>query len=169
MIKLIEEIDSQKVIDEFLKLDPQIEWVDMLSKGKQAGLQYANKDANNIWSEGTGALAGLDNPELKYKNLNPVLHDTIFEEIINRYNLVRTRFMWVNPMSCYSIHRDMSPRIHVPIITNPECYFLLKQESTATIEHLSVGNVYWVDTRITHTFMNCSYEPRLHLIGVVTH
>ena len=134
---------------------------------KQAGLQYA-EETENFWAGGTGKLRGLVNPEQQYKNLNPLLQGTIFEDIINQYKLVRTRFMWVNSMSCYSMHRDLSPRIHVPIITNPECYFVMKTGSEGLIEHLPAGKVYWTDTRIHHTFMNCSPEPRLHLIGVPT-
>lgn len=165
MIKVIGNIDIDTVVNQYLIIENQIQWVKMPPYHKQAGLQYA-EDSDNLWSEGTGKLKGLVTPELKYSNLNPVLRGTIFEDIINEHKLVRTRFMWVNRMSCYSMHRDLSPRIHVPIITNSECYFVLKKESEGLIEHLPAGKVYWIDTRIHHTFMNCSMESRLHLIGV---
>lgn len=165
MIKILDDIDIEKVVRQYSAIEDQIQWTEMPPHHKQAGLQYAD-ETDNLWAGGTGKLSGLINPEHQYKNLNPILQGTIFEEIINRYNLVRTRFMWVNRMTCYSIHRDLSPRIHVPIITNPECYFVMKQGSEGLIEHLSAGKVYWTDTRIHHTFMNCSLESRLHLIGV---
>lgn len=168
MIDVIGNIDIDLVLKQYSMIEPSIIWVDMPPKGKQAGLQYDTDDRENLWSAGTGTLSGLENPELKFKNLNPLLRGTIFEEIIQEYKLVRTRFMWVNGMSCYSIHRDLTPRIHVPIITNPECYFVMKQENQATIDHLPAGKVYWTDTRKYHTFMNCSLEPRLHLIGIPT-
>jgi hypothetical protein len=165
MINTVGNIDSNQVLRQYLLVEKQIDWVEN-SKGRQAGLQYATEEEENLWAAGTGSLTGLKDPEPQFKNLNPLLRGTIFEQIIQEYRLVRTRFMWINPMSCYSIHRDMSPRVHVPIITNPECYFLFKQGSDTHMEHLSAGTVYWTDTRIPHTFLNCSYEPRLHLIGV---
>jgi len=168
MINVVGNINPKQVLDQYLLLENEIEWVDMFPKGKQAGLQYASEEEENLWAAGTGSLTGLKDPELQFKNLNPLLHGTIFEQIIQEYRLVRTRFMWVNPMNCYSIHRDLSPRIHVPIITNPECYFMFKQGSDVHLENLLSGTVYWVDTRIPHTFLNCSNEPRLHLIGVPT-
>ena len=167
MINVIDDIDIDTVVKQYSMIEEQIQWVNMPPWRKQAGLQYADEE-ENLWATGTGKLAGLVNPEHQYKNLNPLLRGTIFQDIIEKYKLVRTRFMWVNGMSCYSLHRDLSPRIHVPIITNPECYFVLKRGSEGLIEHLPAGKVYWTDTRIHHTFMNCSLEPRLHLIGVPT-
>ena len=73
--------------------------------------------------------------------------------------------MWLSPMTCYSIHKDSTPRIHIPMITNPECYFVFK---AGIIQHMPAGAVYWTNTVNLHTFMNCSDKPRLHLIGVVS-
>ena len=67
-------------------------------------------------------------------------------------------------MTCYSMHRDTTPRIHIPMITNPECYFIFKQ---GIVQHMPAGSVYWTNTVEPHTFMNCSNRPRLHLIGAV--
>jgi hypothetical protein len=167
MIDIIGTVDIDEVLAQYFLIEGQIQWADMPPKYKQAALQYA-EPTDNLWGGGTGKLEGLTNPEQQYKNLNPILQGTIFEDIINEYKLVRTRFMWLNSRSCYSMHRDMSPRIHVPIVTNPECYFVLKPESGGLVEHIPAGNVYWIDTRIRHSFMNCSIEPRLHLIGVPT-
>jgi len=168
MISVIGNIDIDLVVNQFWFINKDIWWVDMPPRGRQAGLQYDTEDRENLWAAGTGKLTNLQCPELQYKNLNPMLKGTIFQDIIQEYKLVRTRFMWVNGMSCYSVHRDLSPRIHVPIITNPECYFVIKQGTQGLIEHLPAGKVYWTDTREYHTFMNCSAEPRLHLIGVPT-
>jgi hypothetical protein len=103
--------------------------------------------------------------ELTYNQLNPYFKDTIFEKLIVDYKLYRTRLMWVNKMSCYSIHKDSTPRIHIPLVTNPECYFVFKDD--ASFIHMETGHVYWADTRKNHTFINCSEMERLHLVGVV--
>lgn len=166
MINIIGTVDIEQIINQYSAIEAEIGWAEMPPKGKQAGLQYADETSENLWAESTGKFISLVNPEPKYKHLNPLLSGTIFEEIIKEHKLVRTRFMWLNGMSCYSMHRDMSPRIHIPIITNSACYFVFKEDRT--IEHMPAGNVYSVDTRKLHTFMNCSPEPRLHLIGVPT-
>jgi hypothetical protein len=158
MIKLIDTIDSEIVLSQYKNLEKDITWLEVASK-KQSGLQYRLGD--DMWIGSTGKQNGS---EKSYCELNPLFAGTIFEEIINKYKLIRTRFMWMGPNSCYSMHRDTSPRIHVPIITNDDCYLVFKQ---GIIQHMEVGSVYWADTREIHTAMNCSSIPRLHLVGGV--
>lgn len=154
----IDTIDIQPVLTSFLELDKDITWT-KYNQGKQTGLQYkVNEDP---WTSAVGKSKGT---ELEYTELNPFFKGTVFESIIKQYNLKRTRLMWVNPKSCYSIHTDDTPRIHIPLITNPECYFLFKP---GLMYHLPVETVWWVNTKLLHTFLNCSDEPRLHLVGVV--
>jgi hypothetical protein len=159
MIKsVIDTIDIEPILNSFLELDKDIIWTNY-TQGKQTGLQYKlNEDP---WTSAVGKSSGK---ELEYTELNPFFKDTIFETIINKYNLKRTRLMWVNKKSCYSIHADETPRVHIPLITNPECYFLFK---LGLIVHLNINSVWWVNTKLQHTFLNCSDLPRLHLVGVV--
>lgn len=78
----------------------------------------------------------------------------------------RTRIMLTRSKTCYSIHRDYSPRLHLPIITNTQCNFVFADP--ARLIHMPAdGRTYWVDTRIKHTFMNGSLDPRLHLVMIV--
>jgi hypothetical protein len=159
MIKVLEPINIQLVLDAYNLLEKNIQWTDYGHKGKQTSLQHKTDD--DPWTSAVGKNRGK---ELDYTNLNPFFKDTVFEEIINNYKLFKTRLMWIGPYACYSIHKDDTPRIHVPIITNPECYFVFKQ---GVISHLPTGSVYWVDTTKFHTFMNCSDQYRLHLVGIV--
>jgi hypothetical protein len=159
MIKIIDTIDVENILTQYQQLENIIQWTDYGHKGRQAGLQYrVNEDP---WISAVGQYGGQ---EIQYNNLNPFFKDTVFETLINKYNLKRTRLMWVGPYACYSMHRDQTPRIHIPLITNPECYFVFKQGS---ILHIPAGGVNWVDTTKFHTFMNCSNSLRLHLVGVV--
>jgi hypothetical protein len=160
MIKLLSQIDARSLLKEYHLLEKDIRWTDYGHKGKQAGLQYRTDE--DQWASAVGKSK---EKETEYINLNPVFKDTIFEEIINKYKLLRTRLMWVGPYACYSMHKDQTPRIHVPIITNPECYFVFKN---GTIQHMLTNSIYWADTTQYHTFMNCSNISRLHLIGAVT-
>ena len=158
MIKILADIDVNTVLSGYNKLASAIKWTDYGFHGKQTGLQYReNKDP---WSDAVGRRGPDAWPDVNF--LNPAFKDTIFEEIIIQYNLIRTRLMWVPPYACYSMHKDDSPRIHVPLITNPDCYFVFKDLAPV---HLTIGQVHWVDTTKAHTFMNCSNLPRLHLVG----
>ena len=159
MIQVLAKIDEQPILDSFNLIEENITWTSYGHKGRQAGLQF--KDNEDPWSSAVGKSQGA---ELAYTNLNPFFKDTIFEELIDKYKLLRTRLMWVGPYACYSMHKDQTPRIHIPLITNPECYFLFYP---GQLKNLKKGSVWWVDTTKTHTFINCSDQPRLHLVGVV--
>jgi hypothetical protein len=159
MINVLGKIDEEEILDAYNAVEKNIVWTSYGHKGRQAGLQF--KDNEDPWSSAVGRSSGQ---ESTYINLNPFFKDTIFEQVIIRYNLTRTRLMWVDPYACYSIHRDETPRIHIPLITNPSCYFVFQ---SGRIVHLNKKLVWWVDTRKPHTFMNCSNDPRLHLVGVV--
>jgi hypothetical protein len=161
MINTISSIDVESLLAAYKNIEDKIEWTDYGHKGRQAGLQYKTDDAP--WTSAVGKNQGA---ESDYSNLNPFFKGTKFEEIIVEYNLLRTRLMWVNPFACYSMHLDRTPRIHIPLITNLACYFVLNTKEPV-IKHLPIGSVYWVDTRRPHTFINCSEHPRLHLVGAV--
>jgi hypothetical protein len=158
MIKCINKIDIGTILDFYSKIESNIIWTENGHKGSQTGLQHYNLE--DPWTSAVGKSKGN---ELDCFNLNPFFKDTIFEEVIKEYNLKRTRLMWVYPFACYSMHIDTTPRIHIPLITNPQCYFVFKN---GLIETLKIGSVYWVDTRLFHTFINCSQHKRLHLVGV---
>ena len=154
----IDTIDTNTILKILDDLNDNIIWTDF-SQGRQAGLQY--KLGEDPWTSAVGKSQGN---ETQYTELNLFFKDTIFETIIEKYNLKRTRLMWVNSKSCYSLHSDKTPRIHIPLITNPECYFLFKP---GLLHHLTTGSVWWVNTKLHHTFLNCSDHPRLHLVGIV--
>ncbi len=159
MIKVIEPIDVTPILESYLSLENLIQWTEYGHKGKQTGLQF--KDKEDPWSSAVGKSQGN---ELTYTDLNPFFKNTIFEELIIKYNFKRTRLMWVGPYACYSIHRDETPRVHIPLITNPDCYFLFRP---GQLTNLQKGYVWHVDTTKSHTFINCSDQHRLHLVGVV--
>jgi hypothetical protein len=181
VIKILNDIDITDILAEYHKLESNIQWTSSGHKGRQAGLQYKaetnpwnsetkiNPETNQPWTqnEWNSAVGRNQGMELSYNQLNPFFKDTIFEKLITDYKMTRTRFMWVNKMSCYSVHKDSTPRVHIPLITNPECYFVFKDGEDAKLTHMKTGHVYWADTRKNHTFINCSEMERLHLVGVV--
>ena len=92
-------------------------------------------------------------PQLKYTN-----------KIIKEMEMYRSRIM-IMKRGCYSWHSDSTPRIHIPIITNPDnCFMVVEDE----VIRMPVSNdVYWVDTTRQHTFVNTSNELRVHIVGCV--
>ena len=159
LIKKIKTIDVGPIIEEYTRLEPNIVWTDYGFKGRQAGLQH--KVDEDEWASAVGRSSGN---EFESSILNPFFKDTVFEELIVEYKLFKTRLMWLNPYACYSMHKDESPRIHIPLVTNPQCYFVFKAIPPI---HLELNSVFWTDTTRGHSFMNCSEMPRLHLVGAV--
>lgn len=158
-IKIIEPIDIAPILEYYHSIESEIKWTDYGKKGKQAGIQYLS--GQDPWS---GAVGRSQGRELEYDQLNPYFSGTIFEQLINRYNFKRTRLIWVGSMSCYSMHVDSTPRVHIPLITNSDCYFVFKNLVPV---HLAHGSVWYTNTILPHTFINCSEHPRLHLVGAI--
>ena len=157
--QIIRPIDISLVISAYRGIEDKIQWLADSKNNKQAGLQY--KEGEDPFTSATGKLKKINN-EKEYNCLNPLFKNTIFEDLINEYHLYRTRLMWVEPKTCYSLHKDKTQRIHVPIMTNKDCMFLFPSEP---LVHLPAGQVYSVDTRKTHTFCNFSEYARLHFLG----
>lgn len=82
--------------------------------------------------------------------------------ILRSLGMSRTRVMKLKPKTCYSYHKDSSQRIHIPLITNEKCFFVIENE---VIRLPADGNYYVIDTRKMHTFVNASFEDRIHIVG----
>jgi hypothetical protein len=87
-----------------------------------------------------------------------------FLNLISDRGVGRIRLMRLKPRTCYSLHQDLTPRIHVPIITNPECFMIINGE----IKYLSYGKVWWTNTLDPHTALNTSDRDRYHLLVEVS-
>ena len=155
---IAEHIDDEK----FLKL-------------KQISIQ-TNNDVNNDSYVSTGyPLQNLeaeipDNPhyEKTFAYIQPRFAGTIIEDYLKwlEVPVYRTRIMMMTPGSCYNIHGDHSTRLHLPLITDEQALFLFVNKPI-TLFHLPAdGKTTWVDTRRTHTFLNCSDQKRFHLVMV---
>lgn len=159
-IRKIDSIDLSGLFKEYLLYESKIQWTVYNENGsKQAGVQYAQDE--DPWSCSVGRSKGIDQD---CTLLNPFFKNTILEGLVNKYNLKRTRLMWVGEFSCYTMHEDPSPRIHIPLITNKNCYFVFKDYPPF---YLEPGYIWYVDTTLPHTFMNCSSMKRLHIVGAV--
>ena len=121
------------------------------------------------WQAGVGkSTAKTPDWEHSFRHLQPELAGTVVADYLEwlAVPVYRTRIMLSRPKSCYSTHRDYSPRLHLPLVTNEQCNFLFTKP--ARLIHMPAdGNTYWVDTRNEHTFLNGSVYDRLHLVMIV--
>lgn len=134
----------------------------------QVAIQTDNSDVDN-WYAGTGhSTTKTPEWEHNFKYIQPSLKDSIIDDYIKWLDIpvYRARIMLAREKGCYSIHRDYSPRLHLPLVTNKQCNFLITDP--LQMFHLPAdGTTTWVDTRLPHTFMNGSTEKRLHLVMIV--
>lgn len=168
-IKILDDIDIAPILEEYHRIENKIEWLED-GKTKQSSLQHLKDFPSFI--EGCGRIKIEETKfGIRYKNketdfdvCHEIISGTVFEDIIKKYKLKRSRLMWVKSKSCYSLHADFSPRIHIPLITNLSAMFVFRDTG---IQHLLAGKVYWIDTRKMHSFANFGDTDRLHLIGCV--
>lgn len=134
----------------------------------QIAIQTDDPSKDN-WLAGIGSAKGKPKTwEHTFQFLQPSLKGTPVDEYLQWLDVpvYRARVMLSRGKSAYSIHRDFSPRLHLPLKTNTQCNFLITDP--LTFFHLPAeGTTTWVDTRNSHTFINGSDEYRFHLVMIV--
>jgi hypothetical protein len=119
------------------------------------------------WFEGTGrsTLTGHD-WHRQFSCIQPSLKGTAIEDYLNwlDFPVYRSRIMVMRPKTSYSMHKDSSPRIHLPVTTNKHAFFIFN-EPASLIQMPANGDAYLVDTRETHSFMNGGDEIRIHIVS----
>ena len=118
---------------------------------------------NTDYINGTGKLDELNHDESVF-NVPLFPKMTYTYSIINNLNLFRTRVMKMAPRSCYSYHKDPTKRIHIPLITNDKCFMVIEDKC---YWYPADGNYYLADTTKNHTFVNGSWEERIHIVGCI--
>ena len=86
--------------------------------------------------------------------------------ILLKYNLHRTRVMKMIQGTAYGMHVDNTPRIHIPLITNDKCLFIIDD---IVYKMPADGSVYYTNTTKLHTAVNASTTRfiRTHIVGNV--
>ena len=85
-------------------------------------------------------------------------------KIIKDLGMFRTRVMKMRSRRCYTYHQDKTPRVHIPLITHENCFFIYEDR---VVRCPADGSSYYVDTRKRHTFINSWIEDRIHIVGCV--
>jgi len=133
----------------------------------QLSIQHRFSTKEDLHLDGVGKA--INYPDFNLTDfciLNTFFSGSVIEEIINYYNLYRSRIMMISPKSCYTIHTDYEKRLHIPIITNNDCYMLFPKHNQ--MFNLKENKIYITDTREYHTAINCSWQERIHFVGCLT-
>lgn len=133
------------------------------SYDEQISLQGTKDNLDPFW--GIGKFNEKCKMGIKETDFNIPLFDIPYiNSIIKDLKMYRTRVMNLKSKTCYTIHKDNTKRIHIPIQTNENCFIMIDKK----IEHLPAdGNYHVVDTTQYHTAINASWENRIHLVGII--
>jgi|DEB0MinimDraft_10_1074344.scaffolds.fasta_scaffold44538_2 hypothetical protein len=171
-------IDSKKLLTEFTKLLPSINAQGWWSTGAQKHqAQFAiqsRSGSNDPYYESCGpqpdlAKDSLGNPltEGSYNIINDLFKNTYFEDIINLFpfEVTRVRFVRLSAKSCYRLHRDMTFKFHLPVLTNPSNIMIWPEQAHRSIVHMPAdGHIYYTETAMPHTALNGGTDYRYHIV-----
>lgn len=174
------DLDHGKLLKTFYDLD----LINLLDNDiRQISVQHRGIEVNKQLLDGCGSLM------LDWSSYDPAIHNEVprkenenipketefnltcdlfkgsyIEEIIDvlqkQYHVHRGRFMRMMPKTCLTTHRDNSHRIHIPIITNNDCYMIISDR----VYRMAVRKVYLANTKLPHTAVNSSLKNRYHLV-----
>jgi len=148
-VETVASIDIDRILLELKKL-PKYE--------TQIGLQSVKGIDDPFYA--TGRITEKEHEETDFTEF---LFDMPYlNSILKEHNVYRARVMKMKERTCYTYHQDLTKRLHIPLITNENCFLLLDKQAV----HLPAdGSVYIVDTTKFHTAINASLEDRIHIIG----
>lgn len=150
-------IDIERILLELESLPPKDTW-------NEHQIMLQSVEGSNDASYGVGSISKYTDAQEDF-NIPLFPNLTYTNNIIQDLNMYRTRVMLMPHKTCYSYHIDESPRIHIPLITNENCFFVIEDE---VIRLPADGNHYLIDTTKKHTFVNASFEERIHIVGCIS-
>jgi hypothetical protein len=163
--RLTYRVDTRRLAAECMKLVKDVgfkDGVNQIGLVNPPGIEY-----DELYTFSTGRIkAGYTEnqfTEFHPDHVGSYLHKVFTE---SPYKLGRFRIMMMAPRACYSIHKDFGPRLHIPLITNPQAMMLFPENKEFL--HMPANSYTWlVDTTVAHSAMNGGTEPRYHLVGCV--
>jgi|TARA_B110000908_G_C10157650_1_gene404422 hypothetical protein len=107
--------------------------------------------------------------EWDWNHIHPTFAGTyleeVYEELSNHYTIGRMRFMVMDSDNrALTYHYDEGIRLHIPLTTNPHCWFIQQDETLYKMDN--VGSLYVLDANQHHSALNLSREniPRIHIV-----
>jgi len=154
VVEKIGTVDLELIRTE-LALLPQYDTQIILQSNQQHAKDYT------FGTDMVKTLNGLSESSFQY----PMFDLPYINSLMQHYNLFRTRVMCMHEKTCYSYHHDFTPRLHIPVHTNENCFFVIEKQ---VYDLPADGTVYLVNTTLAHTFVNASWEDRIHIVGCQT-
>jgi hypothetical protein len=163
IFKILGPIDLDQALNQFMPIIEMMREKDI----DQWGL--FGREKNGVIDYGEGKTEKNSKPNYAEWNVwrNPELNTGWFKEFLESLaprQVGRTRIMRMTGRKCYSWHRDLGPRIHVPLITTNDNFMIVGPLA----HHLTIGLAWWVDTTKWHSAMNCSEIDRFHIVMEVS-
>lgn len=88
-------------------------------------------------------------------------------EAVSEGPLGRVRLMRAAPRRCYSVHRDYTARVHIPLWTNDQA--LMIWPGIPFVLHMpDDGGAWLTDTTLPHTAMNGGTQDRWHVVAALS-
>lgn len=139
-------------------------------------LSVTHSQSNAGWFSSVGSLFNYDlnifdrhtedftilNQHFVGTYLEAVIAQVKEQAVFDKVEIGRIRFMYLQPKTCYTLHRDLEEfRYHIPIVTNPKCFFV----NADKVERMPmIGRLYRFRTNEQHTAVNASNDVRIHLV-----
>jgi quercetin dioxygenase-like cupin family protein len=114
-------------------------------------------------------IAALPDNLSRYKNTVALENCEYFQEVISSFECDKEsiRLMNLPPGAVINTHTDHKSgyedgmfRIHVPILTNDQVYFMLEEERL----HMKAGEVWYANVNLPHSVQNRGTTDRVHLV-----
>lgn len=137
----------------------------------QIGLTHSSAclSADEKILESVGSIFDYTNKVYRFKETDFALFNDAYKNLYlyevykSIPNIGRFRIMNMEGPKCYTIHKDFSKRYHYVIDSNPNCMFLFPGINEI-VRVPDDKNLYILDTRYSHTFVNGSRLRRVHLV-----
>jgi hypothetical protein len=127
--------------------------------------EYKTQLSLQITSDGNSGEGKLEKLNHVEKDFNIFAYDLPYtNSVLAQLGMYRSRLMRMKPKTCYSYHWDPTKRMHIPLITNENNFFVIDDEVS---RYPADGSYYLVDTTKKHTFVNASFDSRVHIVGCV--
>ena len=147
-----------------LTLPPgQTNWHEAHEDVQYAGVNVCGEDYSEIkWNDRTQLTFSDGTDYTEWHDQAKLIRN--FKTQLENYSglrITKVRLVWMEPDYAYPMHCDYEPiRFHVPLLTNPYCYFIHGKE----LYTMPYGKAYHIITDDIHTATNYGLYPRLHLI-----
>ena len=139
--------------------------IDMILLEIQGLPDYKEQLSLQVTKEGNGGEGRLKNLTTSEKDFIEFAYDIPYtNSVLKELGMFRSRLMKMEGKTCYTYHWDPTKRMHIPLITNEDNFFIIEDELS---RYPADGSYYLVDTTKKHTFVNASRENRIHIVGCV--